>query len=355
VVVRIVGGYRNDTHRCPYTESINRPACLAQPSVGIRITVAMSKMVGARWLMFFCILTMCQSCELSNHRVVQSTLGRSSSLAEMEALVDQPGPIDVETITSADWTLPLGGLVNLDSPAAKQAHMVEHPEPIQVFVHILRHPRFGTYLVDTGVSQELLNDLSGHGVSWLTRQVLPLDKMKLRNSTAQVVLRSGGSIQGVFFTHLHVDHIMGLPDLPPDVALYVGRGESTQRSFRNIVARGTTTKLLQDRAELQEWPFRFDRERKHLVIGDVVDIFGDGSAFAISVPGHTPGSTAYVLRTPQGAILLTGDTSHTRWGWDHGVEPGSYTADRPTNLESLLLLKALVARHTAIDVRFGHQ
>jgi N-acyl homoserine lactone hydrolase len=312
-------------------------------------------MVSAKWLVLFCILTMCQACGLSNHRVVQAGLGRSSSLAEMEALVDQTGPIEVETVIGADWTLPLGGLVNLNSPAAKEAHLVDHPEPIHIFVHILRHPGFGTYLVDTGVSQQLLNDLGSHGVSWLTRQVMPLDKMRLRNSTAQIVSRSGGSIQGIFFTHLHVDHIVGLPDIPANVALYVGRGESTEISFKNLFARDTTTKLLQDKADLQEWPFRFDRERKHSVIGDVVDIFGDGSAFAISVPGHTPGSTAYVLRTPKGPILLTGDTSHTRWGWEHGVEPGSYTADQPTNLESLLLLKALVGRHPAIDVRFGHQ
>jgi glyoxylase-like metal-dependent hydrolase (beta-lactamase superfamily II) len=86
-----------------------------------------------------------------------------------------------------------------------------------------------------------------------------------------------------------------------------------------------------------------------------VDIFGDGSAFAISVPGHTPGSTAYVLRTPNGPVLLTGDTSHTRWGWDHGVEPGSYTADQPTNLKSLQFLKDLVGRHPTMEVRLGHQ
>lgn len=54
-------------------------------------------------------------------------------------------------------------------------------------------------------------------------------------------------------------------------------------------------------------------------------------------------------------LRRTGDTSHTRWGWEHGVEPGSYTADQPTNLESLLLLKALVGRHPATDIRLGHQ
>lgn len=57
-----------------------------------------------------------------------------------------------------------------------------------------------------------------------------------------------------------------------------------------------------------------EHAHKGLVVGDVVDIFVDGSAFAISVPGHTPGSTAYVLRATKGPILLTGETCHTRWG-----------------------------------------
>jgi len=273
----------------------------------------------------------------------------------MEKSLDLPGPIEVQTINSADWTVPLAGLLNLKSAAAREAHLTDHPEPIHIFAHVVRHPQFGTYLVDTGVSQQLMDDPSGHGVSWVVRTVMPLDKIEMRNSTAQILARIPDGVQGVFFTHLHVDHISGMPDIPRAVPLYVGRGESTQTSLLNAFVRGTTTKLLEGKADLQEWSFRPDEGHKGLVVGDVVDIFGDASAFAISVPGHTPGSTAYVLRTPRGPILLTGDTCHTRWGWEHSVEPGSYTADQPTNRKSLLLLEELVRRHPAMDVRPGHQ
>jgi N-acyl homoserine lactone hydrolase len=292
---------------------------------------------------------------LSDHPVVQSNLGKPSSLAEMERQIDAPGPIDVETINSADWTVPLAGLLNLKSRAAQEAHLRDRPEPIHVFAHVVRHPTFGTYLVDTGVSKQLIDDLGGHGVSWPVRVFMPLKKMQVREGTAQILARIPGGIRGVFFTHLHVDHISGMPDIPDNVPLYVGRSESTHTSFQNAFVRGTTTKLLEGKADLQEWAFRFDGGHKDLVIGDVVDIFGDASAFAISVPGHTPGSTAYVLRTPKGPVLLTGDTCHTRWGWEHGVEPGSYTADQPMNLKSLQLLKDLARRHPTMDVRLGHQ
>ena len=312
-------------------------------------------MTYARWLVILGILMMCQACNLSEHRVVQSNLGTPSSLSELEKLADVPGPIDVQTVNSADWAVPLAGLLDLKSAVAQEAHLTDHPEPIHVFAHVLRHPKFGTYLVDTGVSQQLIDDPGGHGVPWLVRKFMPLDKMQVRNSTAQILGRIPGGIQGVFFTHLHIDHISGMPDIPGSVPLYIGRSESTQTSFQNVFVRGTTTKLLEGKADLEEWPFRLDDGHKSLVIGDVVDVFGDGSAFAISMPGHTPGSTAYVLRTPKGPVLLTGDTCHTRWGWEHGVEPGSYTADQPMNLKSLLLLKDLVKRHPAMDVRLGHQ
>ena len=312
-------------------------------------------MVRKQWLPVLSMLTLCQACSLSDHQVVPSSLGKRSSLAEMEKLIDVPGPISVETINSADWTVSLAGLLNLKSAAAQQAHLTDHPEPIHVFAHVVRHPNFGTFLVDTGISQQLIDDPGGLGISWPVRMFMPLDRMQVKNSTARIIARYPAGIRGVFFTHLHVDHIAGMPDIPDNVPLYVGRSESTHTSFQNAFVRGTTTRLFEGKADLQEWPFRFDEGQKDLIIGNVVDIFGDGSAFAISAPGHTPGSTAYVLRTPKGPVLLTGDTCHTRWGWEHGVEPGSYTADQPMNLKSLLLLKDLAGRHPTMDVRLGHQ
>jgi hypothetical protein len=54
-------------------------------------------------------------------------------------------------------------------------------------------------------------------------------------------------------------------------------------------------------------------------------------------------------------VLLTGDCSHTRWGWDNGVEPGTYTGDQPQNAVSLARLRRLVAEHRSVSVRLGHQ
>nr|WP_283816419.1 MBL fold metallo-hydrolase [Bradyrhizobium liaoningense] len=110
--------------------------------------------------------------------------------------------------------------------------------------------------------------------------------------------------------------------------------------------------FLAGRPPLQELQFAKDPDGR---LEGVIDVFGDGSFFAIQSPGHTPGSMAFVVRTTAGPVLLTGDTCHTRWGWDNGVEPGSYIDDRERTRKNLLALKALSERHPKMIVKLGHQ
>jgi N-acyl homoserine lactone hydrolase len=292
------------------------------------------------------------ACSVTSHPVAQGAIGKPSGSAELERLIEQPGPIDLTTINSADWAVPLAGLINLNSAAAKKAHLLDRDEPIQVYAHVIRHPQRGTYLVDTGVSQKLLDHPDQQGLNWLILKAMPIEKMKIQKSTADILKGIDGKLAGVLFTHLHIDHISGMPDVPDDVPLYIGQSEASEKNLINIFVHRATNHLLQDKQRLQEWPFQPDPQQQ---FEGVIDIFEDGSVFAISVPGHTSGSVAYLVRTRQGPVLLTGDTCHTRWGWDNTVEPGDFTRNNERNLKNLKRLKALVARHPGIEVRLGHQ
>jgi glyoxylase-like metal-dependent hydrolase (beta-lactamase superfamily II) len=299
-----------------------------------------------------CLLLL-QACSSSNHPTQVSSLGTASSFTAMEALIDQPGPITITRVVSADWSVPLAGLLNLDSPQARQAQLKDKDEAIQIFTDLLKHPQRGHYLIDTGVSAQLLQDPAKFGVNWMLRKGMQLDKMQLKTSTASVLEKLPQALSGVFLTHLHLDHISGLPDISKTVPIYVGTNETKESYWLNMIVRPATDELLANRPPLREWAFNEVNLSSSSRM--VIDIFGDGSIFAIAVPGHTKGSTAYLVRSTQGPVLIVGDTSHTKWGWEQGVEPGDYTRDHASNLESLRALKELVARHPAIEVRLGHQ
>lgn len=274
------------------------------------------------------LLLLLAACSTTTHKTERATLGKETTLAAIDTTLDAPGPLSVETIAAADWVVPLKGLLNLE-----RAGLADRDEPINVFVHVVKHPTLGTFLVDSGIEQGQRN------VPWMIRKLMP--PMITREDTQSIVKRVG-PINGVFLTHVHLDHVLGLTDLPAGTPVYTGRGDASARSFQNLLMQGIFDTYLGAK------PLR------ELAPG-VIDLFGDGSFFAIAAPGHTPGSTAYLARTTVGPVLMTGDACHTRHGWEHAIEPGEFSMDQPKSRESLLALIELARRHPAMSVRLGHQ
>jgi glyoxylase-like metal-dependent hydrolase (beta-lactamase superfamily II) len=277
----------------------------------------------------------------STHPTTKATLGEPVSLTAMEAVLDQPGPLVVETVISAKWTSSLGGLINLKHERARQ--LQDGPEAVVNYFHGVKHPTAGWYLVDTGVETALRNpqhplrsnDLGkAYGFDHLD-VITPLGEWLAKKEVA-----------GVFLTHLHLDHVLGLPDIGKTTAVYSGLGETQAESEFYTYSQGTVDALFEQRPPIGELDFETQ---------PVLDVFGDGSFFALATPGHTPGSVAYVARTAEGAVLFTGDVCHTAWGWNHDVEPGTFSHDHGANAKSLALLRALAARHPSMQIRLGHQ
>jgi glyoxylase-like metal-dependent hydrolase (beta-lactamase superfamily II) len=288
----------------------------------------------------------------TSHAAVPSALGTARSCAELDAVVDVPGPITVDTVIGADWAVPRAAVINLDNPKAKEAKLTDGPEPIVVMFHAVRHPTRGLFLVDTGVERALRDDPGHAAVHGIAASFLHVQDMKMRTVTSDWIAAQKEPVRGVFLTHLHSDHVSGMRDVPNDAVVYTGPGEATERGMLNVFVRGLTDAALAGKGPIQEWTFARDAGAE---FDGVVDVFGDGTFWAIHVPGHTAGSTAYLARTAAGPVLLTGDASHTLWGWEHGVEPGWFSADKQKSADSLARLEAFVARHPQIDVRLGHQ
>jgi glyoxylase-like metal-dependent hydrolase (beta-lactamase superfamily II) len=291
-------------------------------------------------------------CAASHHATAPSELGIARSSDDLFAVLAEPGPIEFEKVVAADWQVDRSGLINLDHPKARAANLEAGPEPIEIYFYALKHPVYGTFIVDSGLASEFRDTASSERIGFLVRQAMDTDALKVRVTTGEWVAANGGRLDGVFLTHLHIDHIMGVADLSPGTPVYTGPGETDAKAFLNLFTRGTTDGLLDGASPLREWRYSADPAGR---FAGILDVFGDGSLWALYVPGHTPGSTAFVVRTPTGPELLLGDATHTVWGWENGVEPGTFSLDQPQSAVSLAALRRLAADSPGLRVHPGHQ
>lgn len=256
--------------------------------------------------------------------------------------LDAPGPIVVDTVISATWAVPRSGLIDLDDP--KAADLPDDKMDIVLPVHVLVHPVHGAFVIDTGVPA------TEDPTRGLIRQFAK--DIHTEKPLAEILGELDAPLAGVLLTHGHLDHVLGLPDVPAGVPIYAGEGEEAPVGLNGALTFGTFKRALGDRP-LTVWPF--EQASPLGPVDHAIDVLGDGSLWALSAPGHTPGSTAYLARTAEGPVLFTGDCSHTFWGWEHDVTPGTYTHDHDLNAVSLGQLKALADAHPGMRVEVGHE
>ncbi len=266
------------------------------------------------------------------------TTTRPDTAEDPWATLGEPGPWVHEAVESGRWEGKASGLVNFEHPAT--IGLRDGPVPIVLPIHVLTHPRHGTVIVDTGVPRELplIGPIAKAALASL-ETVEPLGDVLDRSSP----------LAGVVLTHTHPDHILGLVDVPVGTPIYIGPGEWEARALVHSLIGGALEATFQGHA-FSELDFPGPRGG----FDGVVDLFGDGTLFVLSTPGHTRGALSVVARTEQGGMLFVGDSCHTLWGWEHGVEPGTYTWDHALNARQLASLKALADTHD-LAVWVGHE
>lgn len=146
----------------------------------------------------------------------------------------------------------------------------------------------------------------------------------------------------VILSHCHSDHVGGLLHFPQAEVL-VGPGE------------------LEWARQLPEGASRFVRWREQLAPAARFtwrtatvpqhDVFGDGSVVALHTPGHTPGHLSLLVRLPNRNIVLTGDATHFRDGFEMR-SPDPHDWDGATALASLQRLDALADE--GVELWIGH-
>jgi len=287
-------------------------------------------------------------CHVTDHPAHPAALPRPEP-TNWEAVLARPSQVEVEVITSAKWAVPRKGVINLKHPTAKAAGLRNEPVPIVLPVGIVRHPTRGDFIIDTGIDRSFLTE-DPVAVRGLIRSFLK--ELEPVEPLGDAVARRELHLAGVLLTHMHVDHVLGLPDLPKEVPIYVGPGETEDRKAEYGLLRPTYRRLLEGHDPLREFEVSAGIAIDPFPVA--IDLLSDGTLWALPSPGHTAGSMAYLVIAKDGPVLFVGDTSHTRWGWEHDVEPGTYTADHPANAESLARLRRFAELHPQTRVILGH-
>ena len=143
----------------------------------------------------------------TSHAIEPAQLGNVSSAAALEAVIDEPGPIEVETVRAARWSVPRSGLINLDDPRARAAGLRDGPEPIEVYFHALRHPQRGQLIFDTGIERAFVAEPERAAVRGWVRSAAGVDTMLVEVDLASW-LAQRPPIAGVVLSHLHLDHVL---------------------------------------------------------------------------------------------------------------------------------------------------
>jgi len=261
-----------------------------------------------------------------------------------------PSGVEVRVEVAAHWIAQRRGLIDFRDPTTKRQGLRPGPQSISLLVGVIRHPEYGDFLVDTGIDASI-----AEGEPKAVRGVVErrLDTVLPVEDTASMRRRLELDLSGVLLTHTHFDHVLGLPDIPPDVPVYIGAGEQDRSGLLGALLRPGHARVYAGRAPLQA--LESDDGISLAPFDRVIDLLGDGSIWAIPTPGHTPGSMVYVVNAADGPVMFVGDTSHTWWGWNHGVPPGYFSEDRETTGEALDLLRIFAAAHPEVEVVVGHE
>lgn len=280
----------------------------------------------------------------TQHAVIASDLGSPARTSDMEASLARPGIVNFQQVSFAHWTGGRGTFIDRSDP--RTADVPKGDEEATIFAYVIDHPRFGRILLDSGVSDRLDGRLS-----WLMRRAVHDLDIRTNQTTGQWF---AGQVppRAVFLTHLHFDHIGGLIDLPTTTLVYVGPGDAEERSGANLILGQPADAVLTGLGPLHEWGFQPDPDG---AFDGVLDIFGDGSVWAIWVPGHSAGSTAYLINAIDGPKLVAGDAVSTRLGWEAGM-PQPVAPEMRANAEaSANRLRRFAAAHPAVEIFLGHQ
>ena len=273
-------------------------------------------------------------------------------LKKWDEVFNNPQQITVKSFITGYVILNRRGALNPDHPKAGviDDELLEVP----VLAHWIHHEKLGDYLIDTGLDNSYYTDPHGNMKGLLAKLFIKAKifvdeyKQTKNQNIGHYIEENEIKLNGVFFTHLHCDHIAGTRELPKNIQYVVSKGEKYhdyKPLFYGDYLKGVETLYEIDFKDAEDMP----------ILGKCVDIFGDGSLWAVSTPGHTKGHISFLINAKKGPILIAGDVCFIKSSFENGVGPSSYTEDVKINQESFDKILEFKKIYPQIEVFCGHE
>lgn len=178
-----------------------------------------------------------------------------------------------------------------------------------------------------------------------------MNALKVKQTLGDWMTANPAKLNGVFLTHMHIDHLMGGGDLGKEIPIYTGTKESTSTAFINMFVQGSTNDLLGEGKQSKNqnfpmqtlnWVFLLQTFWRWLSYCSLFS-WSHSRQFSIFSSQHKWSSTcsrgylSYYLRLAK------------------QCSPGDFTADRDKNRNSLNALQLIAKKFKDIKIHPGHQ
>ncbi|HVB20834.1 MAG TPA: MBL fold metallo-hydrolase [Ktedonobacteraceae bacterium] len=285
---------------------------------------------------------------------VKSFLPQRFATAKWPVIQERTVRPDIASLPAVGIEFLRCGSATIPECIAVRGAMSFVPRVITHSAVLIRHPR-ATFLYDTGLCADVY--------TYLVSRPL-LFRKTLANFTLEQSLHdhfqrlnvARGELDFALLSHLHWDHVSGIPDIP-GVPLRINRVEYDAARYGLFAANNDLVSQLMCDNPIE----LFDcAGPAYEGFRSSYDLFGDGSVVLVPLPGHTAGNTGMFINRSNGSrVFLLGDAA---WVSENYLRPAtmhpfiwsSVTSDDATARETLIQLHRYAKRHPNIPLIAMH-
>jgi glyoxylase-like metal-dependent hydrolase (beta-lactamase superfamily II) len=267
---------------------------------------------------------------------------KNNPLKSWNEVFENPRPITLkEKFQTGTVIINKKGTLNPEHPLAQDIKDEELEVPI--LAYWIHNEKQGDYLLDAGLDKSYYQDPRGGIKKPLAEEFIQKKDQNIKFHIEKNIIQ----LKAVFLSHLHPDHIAGIRELPKNIPYVIGKNEFEEYKPENY---GNFLKNLKILYEID-----FSKKDGISPLGPRVDLLGDGSLWAISTPGHTPGHISFLINSYNGPVFLTMDACFIHENLEKKVAPSSYTWNVKLAQKTLEKIIQFLKEYPQVKVLCGHE